>query len=87
MSLSAQRRSAEALALAAVGRHGPGRGAVLDQVVIGEPLGELARLRVPQPDPVAEPQPGGRRAQHRGLHLTGALGSGELQPGRQVRRR
>src|ERR1700744_4442567 len=48
-------RSAEALTFTAVGRHRASRSVVLDQVVLVEPLGQLARLGVPQPHPVPHP--------------------------------
>src|ERR1700761_1264154 len=86
-SLTAGHPSAEALAFTPVGGHRAGRGPVLDQVVVVEPLGQLARLGVPQPDPVPHPQPAGQGAQHRGLHLPGTLGAGQLQPGGPVRGR
>src|ERR1700761_5341109 len=86
ISLMRGRRSAEALALTPVGGHRAGRGPVLDQVVVVEPLGQLARLGVPEPDPVPDPQPPGDGAQHRGLDLPGPLGAGQLEPGRPVRR-
>ena len=38
-------------------------------------LAELAGLRVPEPHPVADPQPRRPRAAQRGLHLAGALGA------------
>src|ERR1700721_7466 len=57
------------------------------QVVAGETLGQLAALGVPHPDPVADPEPVRGRAEHRGLHLAGALGLGQPQPGRPERRR
>src|SRR6201996_2075118 len=78
-------RSAEALTFTAVGRHRASRSVVLDQVVLVEPLGQLARLGVPQPHPVPPPQCGGRGPAHRSLHLARALGAGQLQPGRQIR--
>ena len=78
-------RSEERLALAAVGRHGRGHGVAVDQVQLVEPLAQLAGLRVPEPDPVADPQVVGGRAEHGRLHLAGALGAVERQPGRQVR--
>ena len=46
----------EALALAPVGRN-RGDLVAVDQVVVGEPLGQFAGLGVPQPDPVAGAQP------------------------------
>src|ERR1700761_8817588 len=85
-SLMAGHPSAEALAFTPVGGHRAGRGPVLDQVVVVEPLGQLARLRVLPPDPVPHPQPPGDGAQHRGLDLPGPLGAGQLEPGRPVRR-
>ena len=52
--LHAAHRSAEALTFAAVGGH-HGAGAVrLDEVHLGEPLAQLAGLRVPEPHPVAD---------------------------------
>src|SRR5712672_1198594 len=86
-SLTVWPRSAEALALPAVGRYRTRRGAVLDQVVLGEALRELTGLGVAQPDAIADAQAGRRRAEHRGLDLTGALGGGQLEPGGQVRGR
>jgi hypothetical protein len=73
------------LVLSAVGRHRAGGLALFDQVVAGEPLGQFARLGVPQPDPVPDPQRARRLPQHRRLHLTRALGPGEPQPGRHER--
>ena len=52
----------------------------VNQVVMGESFGQLAALRVPQPDPVADAEPVGRRAGHRRLHLTRTLDLGQLQP-------
>ena len=42
-------------------------------MVLGEPFGKLAALRVPQPDPVADAEPVRRRADHRGLHFARTL--------------
>src|SRR5487761_943437 len=67
-------RLSEALPFAAVCRNAL-RHLVrrVDQVVLGEPLGQLAALRVPQPDPVADAESVRRRAGHRGLHFPRAL--------------
>ncbi len=52
-----------------------------------EPLAQLAGLGVPEPDPVAGQQAGGRLAAQRGLHLAGALGAEQPQAGRPGRPR
>src|SRR5258708_39660836 len=78
----------EALALAAVGRDYPRlRGVRLDRVVVGEPLGQLAGLRVPHPDPVADGEPVRPSPADRRLYLAGALGSGQPHSRRARRHR
>src|ERR1700759_2054546 len=69
---------AKALAFAAVGGHARHALLLIDEVVPGEPLGQLAALRVPQPDPVADGELVRRRAVDRGLHLAGALDAVQL---------
>src|SRR5690554_490242 len=49
-------RSEEGLALAPVGGDGPDDPVAVDQVQRVEPLAQLARLGVPEPDPVADLQ-------------------------------
>src|SRR5579872_5852060 len=56
-----------------------GPGSIVNQVVVGEPFGQLAALGVPQPDPVADAEPVGGRAGHGSLHLTCTLDLGQLQ--------
>jgi len=50
-------------------------------VQLVEPLAQLAGLGVPQPDPVADPEPVGGTAPQRCLDLAGALGPQQSQPG------
>src|SRR5215831_4928434 len=59
----------------------------VNQVVMGESFGKLAALRVPQPDPVTDAEPVGRRAGHRRLHLTRPLDLGQPEPRGPERRR
>src|SRR5260370_10982852 len=73
--------SAEALALAPVGRDGRDPVAA-EHVVVGEALGQLAGLGVAQPDAVAGAQPVRRGTPHRGLDLARALDPGQAPPGR-----
>src|SRR5260370_3390639 len=73
--------SAEALALAPVGRDGRDPVAA-EHVVVGEALGQLAGLGVAQPDAVAGTHPVGGGAPHRGLDLAGALYAGQGQAAR-----
>src|SRR5215469_1278045 len=69
--------SSKALSFPAVGRHASRAGRTgLDHVVLGEALGELAALGVPQPDPVADPERVRRDAYHRRLDLARALDAG-----------
>src|ERR1700733_13497592 len=65
--------SAKGLALAAVGGSVRQLAVLVEQMVTGEPFGQLARLGVAHPDPVAELQRSGRRALDRGLHLARAF--------------
>src|SRR4029077_15935869 len=65
--------SSKALSFPAIGRHDSRHGGVLDHVVFGHALGEFAALGVPQPDPVADAEAVRRDAEHRRLHLAGAL--------------
>src|SRR5450756_1982759 len=80
-SAPAAMASSKALSFPAVGGHARRvRIAGHDQVVLGEPLGKFAALGVAHPDPVPDPQAVRGRTEHRGLHLTGALGLGQPQP-------
>ena len=72
---------------AAVGRHRLDQLVAANQVQLVEPLAQLARLRVPHPHAVADPQARGGRAAQRGLDLAGTLLAVELQALRQVRGR
>jgi hypothetical protein len=55
----------------------------MEHVVAAEALGQLARLGVPHPDPVAGRQRVRGRALHGRLDLARALGTGQAQAGRQ----
>src|ERR1700722_8974867 len=71
----------KALSVAPVGGNADDRWLVrVYQMVVGEPLGQLAALGVPHPDPVADPEPVRARAEPRGRHLAGPPGLGRATP-------
>ena len=66
--------SAKALPFPTIGRGPPRRPrSPCDERQLGEALGQLARLGVPEPYPIAEREPVGRRALEGRLHLAGPL--------------
>src|SRR3954468_3353549 len=69
--------SQERLSFATIGRHLRDDLAAAQEVDLVEALEQLARLRVPEPDAVADAQPA--RTEQRRLHLARALGAIELQ--------
>src|SRR4051794_5127548 len=74
-------RSAEVVGLAAVRRDGSFDRRAPDEVHRVEALHALARLGVPEPDAVADPQVGATGEAQRGLDLAGPLAVGQRQPG------
>ena len=70
---------------AAVGRDHLGDRLAADQVHVADVLEQLARLGVPEPHQVADPQQRGGVPGQRGLHLAGTLEPREVQAGRRPR--
>src|SRR5215813_2240155 len=79
------RTSEERLAFAPVRERRRGDRVALDQVQLVESLAQLAGLRVPEPDQVADPQPVCGGAENGCLHLARSLVAVQPQSGRQVR--
>src|SRR5438105_3588541 len=71
--------SSKALHLPPVGGDGGDLARLVKGLVVGEPLGQLAGLGVPQPYPVARLEISRRFSPDRGLDLTGPFGGGELE--------